>query len=557
MKTVTHNDLLKSLNLVYDNAKGSKLNMEVLDKMDSDLSRIAEFLKITKIQALFTTIIFGLNYDGSRAEVSDLTSYFDCNPISIIEFNDDLEALCDLGYLTKRKARRNHFDRGLANREEYTINDMLARAIVKREALPIIKKEEVNNILEFLEKWEEQLDQRADEVICTEELICECKVLFLEYAHFPLVATIEKMGLKSHELIVYLQLIWEHINGSIEVELNSICEKLFDKSSRRLRFMQDVSEGKSPLVKMNLVEMEEKRFLNESEIKLSPKSLQILADNEMMSFVKLRKRDNIIEPNSITERELIFNGKEMKHLTLLNQMLEEQWLNATKERLGKKNLPVGVTVLLHGAPGTGKTESVLQVARKTGREIMKIEISQSKSMWFGESEKIIKRIFTDYRAYCKQCSSTPILLFNEADAILSRRSNNIKGAVGQTENAIQNILLEELENFEGIFMATTNLVGNLDSAFDRRFLFKIKFGKPDAEIRSRIWKQKMPSFSDEECTILARRFDFSGGEINNVVRKMEIEAIIYGFEPGLDNAIDFCAQESTAQQHAAVGFNSY
>ncbi|WP_062128648.1 ATP-binding protein [Geofilum rubicundum] len=486
--------------------------------------------------------------------MSDLTSYFDCNPISIIEFNDDLEALCDLGYVTKRKARRNHFDRGLANREEYSINDMLARAIVKREALPVIKKEEVNNILEFLEKWEEQLDQRANEVICTDELICECKVLFMEYAHFPLVGTIEKMGLKSQELIVYLQLIWEHINGSTEVELNSICEKLFDKSARRLRFMQDVSEGKNPLVKMNLVELEEKRFLNESEIKLSPKSLQILADNEMMSFVKLRKRDNIIEPENITQRELIFNEMEMKHLMLLNQMLEEQWLNATRERLAKKNLPVGVTVLLHGAPGTGKTESVLQVARKTGREIMKIEISQSKSMWFGESEKIIKRIFTDYRAYCKQCPSTPILLFNEADAILSRRSNNIKGAVGQTENAIQNILLEELENFEGIFMATTNLVGNLDNAFDRRFLFKIKFGKPDAEIRTRIWKQKMPSLSDEECSILARRFDFSGGEINNVVRKMEIESIIHGYEPGLDNAIDFCTQESTAQQSAAVGF---
>ncbi|GAO27677.1 hypothetical protein [Geofilum rubicundum] len=64
MKTATNNDLLKSLNLVYENAKGSKLNMEVLDKMDSELSRIAEFLKITKIQALFTTIIFGLNYDA-------------------------------------------------------------------------------------------------------------------------------------------------------------------------------------------------------------------------------------------------------------------------------------------------------------------------------------------------------------------------------------------------------------------------------------------------------------------------------------------------------------
>jgi SpoVK/Ycf46/Vps4 family AAA+-type ATPase len=128
------------------------------------------------------------------------------------------------------------------------------------------------------------------------------------------------------------------------------------------------------------------------------------------------------------------------------------------------------------------------LAIDTNREIMKVEISQSKSMWFGESEKIIKRIFTDYKAFAKESKQTPILLFNEADAILSKRNAAGSSNVAQTENAIQNILLEEFENFEGILIATTNLASNLDTAFERRFLYKVQFQKPSVNIRAKIWK---------------------------------------------------------------------
>ena len=141
------------------------------------------------------------------------------------------------------------------------------------------------------------------------------------------------------------------------------------------------------------------------------------------------------------------------------------------------------------------------------REIMKVDISQSKSMWFGESEKIIKRIFTNYRVYLKGCSRTPILFFNEADAIISKRYESGFSSLTQTENAVQNIILEELENFEGIFFATTNFA-SFDPAFERRFLFKIEFQKPDIPVKAKIWQSKLPSLSESECELLARRYDF-------------------------------------------------
>ena len=91
-------------------------------------------------------------------------------------------------------------------------------------------------------------------------------------------------------------------------------------------------------------------------------------------------------------------------------------------------------------------------------------------MWYGESEKIVKGIFTRYKRMCKRSSVKPILLFNEADAILSKRHNMDGGrSTDQTENTIQNIILEEMEKLDGILIATTNLADNLDKAFERRF----------------------------------------------------------------------------------------
>ena len=84
-------------------------------------------------------------------------------------------------------------------------------------------------------------------------------------------------------------------------------------------------------------------------------------------------------------------------------------------------MPSGITVLFHGAPGTGKTASTYQIAKNTGRDIMMVDISDTKSMWFGESEKRIKAVFADYNKSLKYSKIAPILVFNEADAVFSKR----------------------------------------------------------------------------------------------------------------------------------------
>jgi hypothetical protein len=174
---------------------------------------------------------------------------------------------------------------------------------------------------------------------------------------------------------------------------------------------------------------------------------------------------------------------------------------------------------------------------------------------FFDDSVAVKKIFTDYRRMCEREVRKPILLFNEADALFSKRRDVDLGNTAQTENALQNILLEELESLDGILIATTNLCENFDAAFERRFLFKVKFGQPSTEAKKSIWKSKLSWLSDEECDRLATRYDLSGGEIDNIVRKNFMEQVISGQRPSLEMIEEWCRSEKlTSKASTPIGY---
>jgi len=216
-------------------------------------------------------------------------------------------------------------------------------------------------------------------------------------------------------------------------------------------------------------------------------------------------------------------------------------------------LSQGFSCLFYGSPGTGKTETVLQLAKQTGRNIFMVDISSTKSMWFGESEKKIKEIFNKYRNSLTQHDKAPILLFNEADAVFGKRKNVSSSNVAQTENAIQNIILQEMETLKGILIATTNLTDNLDAAFERRFVYKVKFEKPSIFSKQKIWQSKLPWLSDDDGLRLAEKFDFSGGEIDNIVRKTTINEVIFSNQPQFSDLEKICLEEKIVTR-PIIGF---
>jgi AAA+ superfamily predicted ATPase len=144
----------------------------------------------------------------------------------------------------------------------------------------------------------------------------------------------------------------------------------------------------------------------------------------------------------------------------------------------------------------------------------------------------------------------------EADAVISKRSENVERSVDKMENSIQNIILQEMENLEGILIATTNLTKNLDSAFERRFLYKIEFAKPSLEAKQAIWQAMLPSLSDADAAVLATKYDFSGGQIENVVRKESVEEILTGNIADINRLMEFCNEERLDGGHSnrRIGF---
>ena len=187
---------------------------------------------------------------------------------------------------------------------------------------------------------------------------------------------------------------------------------------------------------------------------------------------------------------------------------------------------------------------------------MVVDVPQLKSMWVGQSEKNVKALFDRYREQVKRAKLTPILLFNEADAIIGKRKNGAENAVDKMENSLQNIILQEMEQLDGIMIATTNLQENMDKAFERRFLYKVKFEKPTEEARAHIWHTMIPELSDMDVHTLASKYEFSGGQIENIARHYAIDDILHGQrEDVLSMLIRHCDNERLdSKEKRPIGF---
>ena len=183
-----------------------------------------------------------------------------------------------------------------------------------------------------------------------------------------------------------------------------------------------------------------------------------------------------------------------------------------------------------------------------------LEVADIKSMWYGESESKLKQFFTNYKILVRNSEVCPILMLNECDQLLSSRVN-VKRTIDQTANALQNILLNEIENLEGVLIATTNRIDSLDSAFMRRFLYKVKLEKPTLETRKKILKDKMNFLSDKQVAVLAEKFpDLTGGQIENITRKYYMNMVLYETPTKLSEIEEYAAEEQVETRNK-LGFN--
>lgn len=349
----------------------------------------------------------------------------------------------------------------------------------------------------------------------------------------------KEYNLEHKEQIIFLALLKEEYalsnESSISREMNSLLSLISENDLERHKNKKLLQEN-APL--LNLIECDEylnafgdisKSFFIIDEIlqriiNFEPKQSKKI---KIESVLKDQDIFELIEPSAdINDIIMPENTKE-----LLENILKQQDKKVL-ERLHswgiKSNKNIEAKIIFYGPAGTGKTMSALAMAKSMKKSVLSFDCSKILSKWVGESEQNVRKIFDTYKNIVQTCKQSPILLLNEADQFLSTRVDGSSGS-DKMHNQMQNIFLEQIERFSGVIIATTNFLESLDSAFSRRFDYKIEFKKPDFKDRLKIWEKFLPKKAlfekDFDINILSN-YELSGAQILMVVKNTALKVAV-------------------------------
>jgi hypothetical protein len=548
--TKKNNNLLLEVEKTSYGAIKSHLDFQnkITDK--ESVNTIMEFLSISFDQAVLFSCLVELSLQR-MVTLEILARHINCSVLRIIGKIPDIDALIEKSYVKKKvktprgKPSYNNFSYAVPH------NVIESLRISDKSFLSVNPKMNFPNLLEQVKIL---VKERDDDLISTHDLEQEIESLIRHNYNYTFIKYINRNLCNPTNKCVVLVLAYFHLTGMIYLDVDNTIEEIFDDINDQLEFKRSIACGSNELVEKGLVTYQHSQFGNEQSISISAKTINALYIDYPELKMKETSNIGLIDYKTIVEKRLYFNAYIGNQIANIQSILGKSKFLSFQKTAQNNNINKGVTAIFHGYSGTGKTEAVYQIAKKTGRDIMMVDLSQTKSMWFGESEKQVKKIFDDYNRLLQTCPVVPILFINEVDGLFSKRMEIGNSSTTQTLNTIQNILLQALENFEGILFATTNLTGNLDRAFERRFLFKIEFPKPDKEIRKRIWMNKVPELTPKMAGFLGERFEISGGQIDNHVRQMVLNKVLDKKLDIFKCLQDSCTKESGFSTRKPIGF---
>ena len=548
--------IITALNHVLDEAKDSRLSDTFWKRCKNALAFLRKELGLTDIQIVALAIMIET---GDSVTWKRLGDYLNLTRLSMMVYSEEIEELVTKRWAMRRAAHEfgRHYQ-GLA-----LVHGVITALRHNKTFVP----EKIDGLTEqqFVEKLEGHINKnihnREIEFEDDEEWMLE---LVKANPQLPLCQEILKFDdihVQSLLLmVVYDYAQWEGSEGE-GLQLSTI-DDLYPEDYECGFMRNELTEGTHVLIKCGYIEHKcADGQVNNEQYMLTRKSKELLLSAYTPSHSKCGRfeqdyKRHLKSHNAIKEKVLFFNSSEQTQIARLTSLLSTDNFPSVQQRLEEEGMRKGFACLFYGAPGTGKTETVLQIARQTGRDIMQVDIAGLRDKWVGESEKNIRDVFTRYRRLCKSCEVMPILFFNEADAIINKRTENIEHSVDKMDNAMQNIILQEIENLDGILIATTNLTSNLDRAFERRFLYKVEFHKPTTDVKAQIWRSMLKDISTDDARQLASHFDFSGGQIENVARKRTVDYILSGKYASLPEIEEYCRAEllTNKNHHTPVGF---
>lgn len=521
MQHIINNPLLECMTHIFE--RRDKLNKQVdeLKALQTQIETVQDFFEVNDKMAIVLSVIICDQLMGETNSIKRIMKNLGFSPIEHILISDTIKELKKKGWV-KLSKRRNY------GGDELSVSKEVIDAIMHNDKAKLVTPIPANltEALISTRTFVKDIINEFDKYEILEGILNYVEK-FDKYQFFDDLLHGDNK-LTAMELVVIIWMSCEYLYDKEEFDFDHIIELFEEDPSSGYNFKQRIKEKRSSLFTDEYVKFNNASLGDFSNVSLGDRVVNAI--NRECTKVSTKKFSSkfcqVIEPSAITDQSLFFNDSNIESINTILELTSENQYLQLKDRFQAHGMNAGLTMLFHGGPGTGKTELAKQLAKKNNRTLLLVDIATVKSMWVGESEKNIKKVFNDYKQALEYYEQTPILFFNEADAVIGKRKN-VESSVDQMLNAMQNIILQELEDFKGIFIATTNLINNLDQAIDRRILYKLKFETPNADTRFQILSSQFPSIDTAVLKEMADTYTLSGGQIQNIKKKYLVNTVLF------------------------------
>lgn len=544
--------LFESCQTVFKNTKSQLIQPAELLNLSAEVALLTDFFGVDELEVYLLTYYICKSLNDDKIFLDKLIEHFGDDLAQLPAINKAIYSLIKKGRLQEKVKNTN------------VKIDAFVSAVIHPRAIKGLlegskkglKNKPLKSFIELLDEINKQIDLKHYDTISGNAMQAEVESLLITNKHFKELDWLKQFNLSITEKIFLLLLVSDAMDNIDVSSLPDLINKAAISKHEAFQFQNGLIVGISALVLDDLIEIEPNQFMQCQEGCISTRTYeQFFHEGNLLRKKAFHTRvSTLIENEKIDAEPLFFNGPVAKQTSTLTKALQEDRYQELRTKI--KGTNKGFTLLFHGAPGTGKTALVKQMALQTGRHILMADTAVIKNMYVGESEKNIRRIFKEYEAAKRHFALHPILLFNEADALIGKRIN-VNSSVDQMNNAMQNILLQYLEDFEGIFIATTNLPASLDDAFNRRFLYKVEFKNPDKEVRMQLLEHHFPNMPQSYLKQLNERYPLTGAQLMNINKKLLVEQLLSQDLDQVQLLEQLCAEERallSKQKAQPIGF---
>ena len=530
-ETLINNTLLQSITKLHNNHSNLYKEESTIEEYNNEVKIVCDFFDVEPKTGVLLSVIICDQLIGEVRYIHKVFKNIGFSSLEIISLNNQIKDLVKRSWLKQSNKTFPYAKEIKSNQTEYIISQHILNAVLFLDK-ELIENERPLDFTDGLIKLRNYMKHLVDSNLYEDEMYDGVQQFLWDFKENTFLKEItESQELLVEEKLILFWLSSEYIFDREEFDLDAVCDFLGFENNFIYNFKQRIKNDKSTLFNTNYLSFVNTELAYFSSITYGDKMLDLLTKTCVKVEQKKIKHKfcQLIQPDDIEFKNLYFNTKQQQDITKIIDMLSPENYKKMCENFKSHKMKEALSLLFYGLSGTGKTELVRQIAKKHNRILLMVDIASIKSMWVGESEKNIRRVFREYAEALKICDLAPILFFNEADAILNKR-RKIESSSDQMLNSMQNILLQYLEDFEGIFMATTNFINNLDDAFDRRIFYKKAFELPDENTRFQILQDLFPEWPSDWIKDIASDFELSGSQIQNIKRKLLVDSILFDID---------------------------